>query len=673
MSSLSLSDVLDVDYPGRPAWSADSRFIAVPLYQNNGQTLLVVDTTREMGEHTCRLPEDDSHVVAFAWAPTAESSELVLMTDANETLLFDAADGSIRRLSKTAGGETAPTWSNDGSQIAYYHDGRPCVREIESNTIRVFDVPTNDRFLSESRMFAWRDDDARLAFRFTDRGTKQIGVVNPDTGELRWRTSGTSADHSPTWINGRVVIDQTSERGTIRRILAIDPESGDQTVLYEEIDRELGVVSQGAPTVSSDGRRLALALSHDGWNHVHVLDTATDERTQLTTGPFDDTGLADSVPQWVDEMTLLFASNRRDSGQRQLFTVTLDGKEPIPVVESSGTNVHPIPAPDGERVAYIHADRKRSPECRISHLRSDGAVHRLTKSVVDSWPIDPIEPNHVTFESVDGTEIHAYLLDPRGSENGNRIDEDATGLPAVVWVHGGPMRQMRDGWHPSRSYGLAYTFQQYLANRGYVCLLVNYRGGIGYGTAFRQALATGYGRDEMADIVAGAEYLTKRPYVASDAVGVWGLSYGGYATLQLLGTYPETFAVGINIAGLANIQTYREWAGETKYSPAESTEEVLLGGNPWETSTAWADASPISHMEHYEAPVYNFHGMNDHYVNVEQQHIVVDRLLELDKPFEAEYYPNENHVFAKRTTWERTLSKIVTAFDEHLWDEPPDT
>jgi dipeptidyl aminopeptidase/acylaminoacyl peptidase len=689
MSSLTLTDVLDVEYPGSPAWSADGRFLATALYEDDGQTLLIADTTRadEENVHAHCLPADDSHVVDFAWASTpvqatqtsessqttqtAESlsSELVVTTDAGETLLFDASDESIRRRSMMVGGETAPTWSSDGSRIACYRDSRPSVYEISSGVVNTFDVPTNDRFLSESRMFAWSD--ARLAFRFTDQGTKQIGVLDVDSGKLIWRTSGTASHRSPVWLaDGRVVIDQIDDGGTVRRIIAIDPASGERTVLYEKIDREAGIVSQGAPTVSPDGRWLALSLPDDGWDHVHAIDTNTGERRQLTDGPFEDSGVADSVPQWVDETTVVFASNRRDPGQRQILTVDLAGNT-TPVVESSGTNVHPVPSPDGRRLAYIHADQKRSPELRVVPLHisdderddtlsdnNDGNVHRFTRSSVDSWPVDPIEPEHVTFESSDERKIHGYLIDPREAS----VDDDATSLPGVVWVHGGPMRQMRDGWHPSRSYGLPYTFHQYLAHRGYVCLLVNYRGGIGYGKEFRQALVDGYGRDEMNDIVAGADFLKDLSYTDPEAVGIWGLSYGGYATLQILGTHPDTFTVGVNIAGLADIQHHQEWARETKYSPSEYTKEIELDGDPWEAPEAWNDASPVTHVENYDAPVYNFHGMADRYVSVEQQNIVVDRLLELDKPFEAEYYPDETHVFSKRTTWKRTFRKIEDAW-----------
>ncbi len=237
-------------------------------------------------------------------------------------------------------------------------------------------------------------------------------------------------------------------------------------------------------------------------------------------------------------------------------------------------------------------------------------------------------------------------------------------LPAVVCVHGGPMRQMRDGWHPSRSYGLFYSYHQYLATKGYACLFVNYRGGIGYGKEFRQAIAGTRGVDEIEDVAQAGKFLKALPYVDSDAVAVWGLSYGGYATLQVLGTHPDVFSLGINLAGLADLELYKGWAEETKYPAAASSEALRMGGEPWETPERWAEASPETQMEYYDVPLYNFHGTGDRYVNFEQLDVVVETLTDLGKEFDADHYPDENHVFSKRATWERTLTKVERVLED---------
>lgn len=652
--TLTIEDVLDVEYPGAPAWSGDGRFVAATL-QNDNTLLLVADA--ETGDAHRITPDGD--IAEFAWAPDVKPTQLALTTDAGATYGYDAADRKLTTWARTVDDETSFTWSPDGDRLAFYRDSVPCVRIVGTGKTIAFDVPERGPYFADDRMFAWDED--HLAYRFADRETKQVGVIDVDTGDLVWRTTDTASSHSPAWLaDGRVLFVRLADGCTRREFVAADVNSGTETVLFAETDAERGIVDSGAPTVSPDGSTVAAALALDGWTHVHAIDAASGDRTQLTEGTFEDKGVAGGVPQWVDDETLLFASNRRDLGQRHLYTVTLDG-DVSSVVASAGTNIYPRPSPGGDCVAYVHADRKRSPELRIDSLGGTRSLTQLTESVVPAWSVDPLEPEHVTFDADDGREIHAYLLDPR-----DRLDDVPDSLPGVVWVHGGPMRQMRDGWHPYRSYGLAYAFHQYLARQGYVGLFVNYRGGIGYGREFRAALADGYGRDEMTDIVAGTAYLKERPGVDADAVGIWGLSYGGYATLQLLGTHPKTFDVGVNLAGLADIRNYEEWAWETKFPQGESLAPLQLGGSPFEELARWDDASPRTHMDAYEAPVYNFHGTADSYVNVEQQDIVVDRLLNLDKAFEAEYYPNEGHVFSKRATWRRTLKKIERAFDRHL-------
>ncbi|MFB6300200.1 MAG: prolyl oligopeptidase family serine peptidase [Halobacteriales archaeon] len=665
---LSIEDVLTIEYPSPPEWAADGDRLATAVYTDDGQILQIatIDTDATVTD-VWRYTPDNGYVTGFEWGPEARANELVVTTDEGTVMLVDAAGATADRLASAPTSDASVTWGPDGERIAFYRDGVPRVRNLRSDETYGFDVPEQGEYLDDERMLEFGPDGDRLAFRFVEDRIKQLGVIDIEAGEMTWRTHGRLAAASPGWLDdGRVSYERRGDRGCVRELVVADPETSEESILVREEDHESGAVSRGAPSIGPDGRRLGAALSLDGWEHIYLLDPdGSDTATQLTSGEFEDKGDASATPQWIDEERMVFASNRRDRGQRHLFSVAVDDGSVESLVETRGSNVHPRPAPDGERLAYIHADSWTSPEVRVRRLDTDPNIdsQRVTESAVSEWPVDPIEPKHVTFESADGAEIHGYVFDPRDTE---AVADDATGLPGVVWVHGGPMRQMRDGWHPGRSYSLPYTFHQYLARAGYVGMFVNYRGGIGYGRDFRQALADSRGDKEIEDIVASADYLRSQDWVDSDAIATWGLSYGGYTTLQVLGTHPEAFDLGINLAGLADLDAYRQWAEETKYSPVESFQTVQLDGYPWESPEAWAESSPKTHMEHYEAPLYNFHGTADRYVNFEQLDIVIDTLLDLDKEFEAEYYPDENHVFSRRATWERTFRKIESALEKHL-------
>ena len=659
-SQPTIDDVLDVEYPDAPEWSADGRYVAATVHEGDDQLLRVASA--DDPTESWRVSPGEGSVATLAWAPGSTPARLAVVTDEGGLFILDAGRETVERLTGHADGDDL-AWTDDGRRLAFYRDGTPTVYDLEEECDDRFDVPERGPFLGETEMLSWGPADRRLAYRFVDFETKQVGVVDTETGERVWRSREQAYSTStPQWLgDGRLLVDRSGEQGTVREVVAIDVDDGREQVLYREQDRERGTLSRGAPVISPEGDAVAMALPADGWEHVHVVNIESGATTQLTAGAFEAKGVADSRPRWFSPTELVFSSNQEDSGQRGLYAVDLDG-ELRTLVEPDGTSVHPRPSPDGGQLAYVYAGRECSPELRVLDIAS-GETARVTESTVRDWPVEPVVPERITVDSVGGLEIDAYLLDPRETE---AVASDAEELPAVVWVHGGPMRQMRDGWHPSRSYGLAYTFHQYLAHRGYVGLFVNYRGGIGYGTDFRGALAGHRGDHEMEDIVACTEYLRDLEYVDADAVGMWGLSYGGYAALQLLGTHPDVFDVAVNLAGLADLELYRDWAEETKYPASASAMAVRLGGEPWEASEAWERASPVTHFEAYENPLYSFHGTGDRYVNFEQLDLVVEELLDAGAAHEWEYYPDENHVFSERATWERVLGEVEAAFDAHL-------
>src|SRR5262249_21674772 len=121
------------------------------------------------------------------------------------------------------------------------------------------------------------------------------------------------------------------------------------------------------------------------------------------------------------------------------------------------------------------------------------------------------------------------------------------GLPALVFSHGGPVRQMLLGFHYMYYYNNAYAMNQYLASRGYVVLSVNYRLGIMYGRAFREPEHAGWrGAAEYGDVLAAARYLQSLPQVDARRIGLWGGSYGGYLTAMGLARNSDLFAAGVD-------------------------------------------------------------------------------------------------------------------------------
>ncbi len=662
MATLSIDDILSLEYPGTPSWSSDGRYVATVIQERDTDTVLFSDRT---GDSKWRYrPGDQDTVSAATWRPGV--TECLVTSGSGRVTLVDPQSESAHTVA--TGAEAHHTWAPGGDRIAFFHSGAPCVRDIEDGAMHTFDVPDGNRFRADGRMLSWAPDGDLLAYRFTREDAKHVGVIDVASGTLVWRTTGPGSSHSPIWIsNDALLFERIRNNRKSRELVRVTPQAGTETVLFQEEDTRAGVFLRGPPILSPDRSRLAFPLPLDGWPHLYLLDAETGSLEQVTQGAFEDTGTVNDSPRWLDDQTLVFSTNRNGLEERDIYRVNTATGEVDPVVQSAGTNVFPRPSPDGSQIAYIHADRERSPELRLRSVAPDQdqgvAAVRLTKSNVSDWPIEPFVPERISIDVTDDVTVPAFLIDPHRDEP---TDDGPDSVPGFVWVHGGPMRQMRDGWHPTRAYSIIYAIHQFLADKGIVGLLVNYRGGTGYGQEFRQAIAGAQGHKVAADVSAAGEYLASLDHVDGDAIGVWGLSYGGYATLRLLGTHPDAFELGVSIAGVADRRPYADWTTAVKRPEPEFRLPTLFGGSRWDAPDAWATESPITTVDQYEAPLYTFHGTGDDDVHVEQQDHLVNALLETDAEFEAEYYPGEGHVFRSGDVWARTIEKISFAIESEL-------
>jgi len=250
----------------------------------------------------------------------------------------------------------------------------------------------------------------------------------------------------------------------------------------------------------------------------------------------------------------------------------------------------------------------------------------------------------VILQAEDRTPIHAQLFLPADLRAGER-------RPAVVFMHGGPVREMLLGWHYMYYYHNAYGMNQFLAGRGYVVLSVNYRSGIGYGRGFRQAKGRGpRGATEYQDIVAAGRFLERRPDVQPAHIGLWGGSYGGYLTAMGLARDSDLFAAGVDLHGVHDWST-RQFAGN--------------GLGPEQLKLA-RESSPVAAMATWRSPVLLIQGDDDRNVNFNQMVDLVARLRQQHVTFEQLVFPDEIHDFLLHRTWLKVYAAAADFFDRQL-------
>ena len=222
----------------------------------------------------------------------------------------------------------------------------------------------------------------------------------------------------------------------------------------------------------------------------------------------------------------------------------------------------------------------------------------------------------------------------------------------MIFVHGGPQRQMLPGYHYMQFYHWAYAVNQWLASQGYVVMSINYRSGIGYGRKFRTAPNTNSrGNSEYQDVLAGAKYLQARADVDPKRIGIWGLSYGGLLTSQALARNSDIFVAGADLAG------------------------VHLSGNTLDTAAVTYQSSTISQIDKWRSPVFLVQGDDDRNVDFAQMVGLVQLLRAHDIYYELTVIPDDLHESLIHSRWIDTFDRMGAFLKRFVWngETPPVT
>lgn len=264
----------------------------------------------------------------------------------------------------------------------------------------------------------------------------------------------------------------------------------------------------------------------------------------------------------------------------------------------------------------------------VKFYRWDRATQTATflfdhRPELNDYPLVPMEP--FSFTARDGLTIHGYLSYPLG--------EQRTNLPAVLDVHGGPWVRVGWGLDPEA---------QWLANRGYLCVQVNFRGSSGYGKEFLNAGNREWGAKMHDDLIDAVDYLVERGIVDRDRVAIYGGSYGGYAALIGATFTPDVFRCAVSMVGPSNLNTLMDSFPEY-WKPMIALWHKRVGDDP---DFLWS-RSPLSRVQDIRIPMLIAQGENDPRVKRAESEQIVAAMAEHGIDHEYALYENEGHGFAK--------------------------
>ena len=272
------------------------------------------------------------------------------------------------------------------------------------------------------------------------------------------------------------------------------------------------------------------------------------------------------------------------------------------------------------------------------------------EKIVDVSPwIDENEMSNqlpIAYQSRDGLKINGYLTLPKGYNM-----ENAKNLPVVINPHGGPWARDSWGFNPEI---------QFLANRGYAVLQMNFRGSTGYGRKFFEASFKKWGREMQDDITDGTQWLIDKGIADSTRIAIYGGSYGGYATLMGLVKEPKMYAAGVDYVGVSNMFTFMKTIPPYWEPMLEMMYEMV--GDVEKDSTMLREVSPVFHVDKIKAPLFIAQGANDPRVNVDESDQMVKAMKE--KGIDVEYLvkKDEGHGFRNeenRFEFYRAMEKFL--------------
>ncbi|HEX6630959.1 MAG TPA: prolyl oligopeptidase family serine peptidase, partial [Gemmatimonadaceae bacterium] len=447
------------------------------------------------------------------------------------SIAFDA-DASGEPTLLAEGGD-APVISPKGDVVAFERDGQVWTVPIDGSAraTRLFQV--NGR----NGDVRWSPDGTRLAFVSSRGDHAFVGVYTNDSTPIRWMAPTTSRDASPRWSPdgtrlafvrrpgpGGAPDSVLVQRHNPWAVWTADARTGEARPLWTAPTtlRGSAPTTQGGTNLHwAAGDRIVFLSTHDGWPHLYSIPAAGGDALLLTPGDY----MLEYIAPSPDGRFLVAAANTGprddDIDRRHVLRVPVDRAAPEVLTPGTGLEWTPVVA-GGGAIAYLSATAQRPALPAV--LGTGGAPRLLAEERIpaDFPTAQLVTPRQVVFEAPDGVRVHAQLFEKEGGE---------ARKPAIVFVHGGPPRQMLLGWHYSDYYANTYANNQYLAAKGYVVLSVNYRLGIGYGDDFhRPPHAGARGAAEYQDVKAAAEWLARQPDVDPQRIGIWGGSYGGFLT-----------------------------------------------------------------------------------------------------------------------------------------------
>jgi dipeptidyl aminopeptidase/acylaminoacyl peptidase len=548
-----------------------------------------------------------------------------------------------------------PVWSPDGQWLVYGAYGDEPDGICVSNLYAISPnggAPIQLTDLSSDAAEACFSPDGQHIVFGTHKGTASQIAITPfaPTSGAGWVIGLTHDDDestTPIWSpDGALVLYSASPQHGRKQndIIALPMLNGAAQGAPVRLTPDDDNVECWSPAFSPNdaGARIALLCNYSGYDELWLMARDGSRRTQLSHLGHDIEEFA-----WSPDGTRLAAIVNQDANDRLVLIDAATGAAhliPSPAGNYSGVQwVRGRGLADGNALIVGFDAPAAAPALYLCHTQT-GQLTALTDNCAAALKHAPfIPPSQVQYTSSDGWFIPALLYLPnRAAEPENK--------PAIVYPHGGPNVHYDMAWDPIR---------QYFVAKGYTIICPNFRGSTGYGRTFKHGNLHNWGKGDLHDCLAAAQFLVEQVGADARRLAIWGQSYGGYLSLLALCKDPHhRFRCGVDLFGDSHLKT--SWASGD-HSGRQDLEWQM--GAPSTQAALYEAASPLNFVSNINAPLLVLHGEQDQRVAISESVQLVEALQRERKTFEFHAYADEGHGFAKAANALDALLRIERFLD----------